>query len=219
MPEKSYRLRTKGGEYRLFRDFSTPTPDTESGTTLIRSRLFDLSRQKEMEEAVAESDRYLNFLVSSTPAVIYSCTVGEGGRPKFVYLNGNVRRDLGYDPEDFIEDGRFWASRVHPEDMQLLAGKLFGGASCDEYRFRDAKGEYRWLRDQQRTFRREDGTTEIIGTWWDITDRKRIEEELRNATAQAEAAGVAKSEFLANMSQCEASRSELASVVDEIRTP
>ena len=102
--------------------------------------------------------------------------------------------------EDFIK-------MVHPEDSQKHRRELlevspgtaeysiefrFKPVGSDEYRYASCRLSYDWA---------EDGTPlKRIGTVQDITDRKRIEAELKKAIRKAEAANQTKSEFLANMS-------------------
>jgi PAS domain S-box-containing protein len=76
-----------------------------------------------------------------------------------------------------------------------------------EERLTTADGQVRWLQTVKRPVMGEDGkATHVLGVATDITPRKQIEEELRQAKEAAESANRAKSEFLANMSH-------------EIRTP
>ncbi|MFK7960583.1 MAG: ATP-binding protein [Phycisphaerales bacterium] len=66
---------------------------------------------------------------------------------------------------------------------------------------RNAAGELHWLLTSKVPMRDETGeAVGIIGIFTEITDRKRMEEQLAEAQRQAEAANAAKSAFLANMS-------------------
>src|SRR5690606_37829962 len=71
------------------------------------------------------------------------------------------------------------------------------GRATIEYRLRHADAQYRWVRDEQRLLRDEDGTPrEVVGVLSDISEHRR----LAGAKEAAEAANLAKSEFLSRMS-------------------
>jgi PAS domain S-box-containing protein/putative nucleotidyltransferase with HDIG domain len=122
----------------------------------------------------------LQELLTASPTVIYVCKAsGDYGA---TYISPNVLTQLGYSPEEFIEDSGFWEEHIHPEDRpRVLAGftDLFeNGQHSHEYRFLHEDGEYRWMRDDLRLIRDGDGNPlEIIGSWMDITECKQFEEE------------------------------------------
>src|SRR5690606_37832800 len=71
------------------------------------------------------------------------------------------------------------------------------GRTTLEYRLRDADGQYRWVRDNQRLLRGDQGRPkEVVGVLTDISEHRRLEV----AREAAEAANLAKSEFLSRMS-------------------
>jgi PAS domain S-box-containing protein len=133
-------------------------------------------------KAVRQSQERLHYLVSSSPAVIYtSQPYGDYGG---TFISENVAQQMGYEPQDFIEDPGFWAAHIHPEDApRIFDGlpRLFEhGHHTHEYRFLCKDGTYRWMRDEMKLVRDADGEpAEIIGYWVDISERVRAEEELR----------------------------------------
>ncbi len=133
-------------------------------------------KQADLEERMA-TER-LQYLLSSSPAVIYSRKAFNDRAVTFI--SSNVSTLLGYSPHEFIEDPSFWVNRVHPDEGELLKlgwiRLLDSGENRDEYRFQHQNGEWRWMRDEQKLVRDEAGNPlEIIGYWADISDLKLAE--------------------------------------------
>ncbi|MBD1929674.1 PAS domain S-box protein [Trichocoleus sp. FACHB-90] len=142
-----------------------------------------------LERQIAE-DR-LQHLLTSSPAVIYSCKASNDYGATFI--SENVFSQLGYEAREFIEDSGFWMNHIHPEDRpDILAGlsNLFEqGHHNHEYRFLRPDGTYRWMHDELKLVRDEAGNPiELIGSWWDITERKLSEEERAHLLLREQAA-------------------------------
>ena len=127
--------------------------------------------------------------------------IGRQAREMNLFIDPEQQREIG---EMMQNDGRITDYEVHAQDRN---GDVFHGLMSAEP-----------IAIHGRPY--------LLSVTVDITVRKRAKEALKVAKEQAEwlgrqaeAANRAKSAFIANTSQCEASRSELASEVDEIRTP
>ncbi len=126
----------------------------------------------------------LEQLVSASDAMIYASRVA-GDVTVLEYVSENISRLTGYEvPEALRPD--WWNANVHPEDRERIRGELadqFGGGQFTiEYRFRHRDGSYRWILDEGRV--RHDATghaVEVIGAWIDVTERKQLETQLRQA--------------------------------------
>jgi two-component system sensor histidine kinase/response regulator len=164
--------------------------------------------------AAAHTDKESRLLelLASSPSVIYSFAATGNFHPTFV--SGNISPVLGYEPDDYLANANFWQSRVHPDDYPSVMEKINElwsvGRVSVEYRFRHGKGHYIWVHDDQRLLRDSDGVpVEVVGSWGNISRRKKAELEANTAKQRelaAEEAARVKAEFLANMSH-------------EIRTP
>jgi len=95
---------------------------------------------------------------------------------------------VGFECEQFFgpDGAAFWASRVHPDDLLKYTegtSKFWkdGHRTC-EYRFLHRNGTYRWIMEQANVIRDPAGNIrDVIGVWTDITEQKKLEEELAKA--------------------------------------
>ena len=112
-----------------------------------------------------------------------------------LYTSPQCEAMFGYTPADWAgADNLLWEELIHPDDLErvLLEQHRFqenGEPLSMEYRMVHRDGHAVWVRDESVIVRDEGGTPLYVqGFWVDITERKRVEEELHQARAEAEAA-------------------------------
>ncbi len=126
----------------------------------------------------------LSHLLAHSPAVIYLLKIDvQGVTP--VFVTANIERLLGVTVAESIRY-EWWLDSLHPDDRErvlaLLSESLSGEGYSSEYRIRHKDGTYRWIEDNVRIVRDESGRgTEAIGMWTDVTERKRVQDELRGS--------------------------------------
>jgi PAS domain S-box-containing protein len=140
----------------------------------------DLTERKQAEDKLREAGTRLDYLVTESPAVVFTYDLKT--EPDITYVSRNIAGILGWDPEVFIGNFSFWKECLHPDDLPHVRKGLdrlrVEGRAVFEYRFKNATGAYRRLHDEQRLMVREGGSEEVIGAWWDVTETKRAEGQL-----------------------------------------
>ncbi len=144
----------------------------------------EISERKQAEEALVVSTARLQHLLTTSPAVIYSCK--PSGDYGATFISKNVKNQVGYEPNEFTDDSEFWSKHIHPEDapriFEGLSSLFEQGNHIHEYRFRHKDGTYRWMYDETRLVRDAKGNSlEIVGCWIDITGQKQAEGSLRES--------------------------------------
>ncbi len=145
----------------------------------------DITERKQAEGALRESEERLRLAVASAQQGIYDVDIPTGEAK----VNDEYALMLGYDPATFQESDRTWMERLHPDDREMvvpiyqayIAGKLPDYRV--EFRLRTAAGDYKWILSQGRIVEWDaDGKPlRMLGTHTDITERRLMEEQLRQA--------------------------------------
>lgn len=135
-------------------------------------------------ELRAAEARY-RTLVERLPAITYVAELGAGG--PWHYVSPQIESMLGFSPAEWLSDPMNWMNQIHPEDREiaLAAEKLFQETHelfQAEYRMCARDGRLLWFRDEGVLLDQTDGQAPLMqGVLYDITERKRLEEQLRHS--------------------------------------
>src|ERR1700690_1018003 len=143
-----------------------------------------IERDRDQTQRRAAEDRY-RTLVERLPAITYIADLGAGG--PWHYVSPQIQTILGFSPEDWLKDPWNWMHHIHLEDREIAYAaekdfeenrQLFKA----EYRMFAADGRVLWFRDEGVMLHTRDGQPLLMqGVLYDITEHKRLEEQLRHS--------------------------------------
>ncbi|MET1080463.1 MAG: ATP-binding protein [Pseudomonas sp.] len=185
-------------------DYQPQAPDTPieelSGMALAVQQTGAQLQASENERF--EAQRLLELVLESTTESLWE--VSADGHQIHISTRFAERFGLPCERMPFSE----FNQRIHPDDLERVRHLRLSFASSGEdyfdaeYRYADAQGEYAWLLSRGKVLERdaEGRALRVAGTHVAITRLKRVQEELRRASLEAQAASQAKSRFLSSMS-------------------
>ncbi|NJL93178.1 MAG: PAS domain S-box protein [Anaerolineae bacterium] len=176
------RYRCPDGEYRFIEWRSFPFGN------LIYAAARDITERLHMEQALRESEACYRLLAENiTDFVTLHDLEGH-----FVYASPSYEQAMGYT----LEELRSLAPRdlIHPDDYAALhknsVPKVRTGETLPvlEYRRRRKSGEFFWVESRATPIFNDTGQpVQILNTSHDITERKAMEEQLRQREAHTRA--------------------------------
>ena len=153
------------------------------GRPLVLALARDVTERKEAERRLEEAETRFRTLVEQIPAITY--IQSPEGKKQMEYVSPQLEDVLGYSPEKVVIDDEFMLRTVHPEDRERFASEdrrtdETGEPFRVEYRQLASDGREVWFRDEAVLVRDDQGRPLYwLGVQYDITDRKRIEEDSR----------------------------------------
>jgi two-component system cell cycle sensor histidine kinase/response regulator CckA len=144
-----------------------------------------IERDRDKTELRAAEDRY-RTLVERLPAITYVAELGADG--PWHYVSPQIGSILGFSPEEWLAEPMNWLNHIHSEDREiaLAAEKRFIETQelfQAEYRMFARDGRVLWFRDEGVMLQgaADDRRPLMQGVLYDITERKRLEEQLHHS--------------------------------------
>ncbi len=191
---------------RVFLDtVRTPIVDGQQRVHGLISVSRDITQRLEVEEALRRSEQRLQLALEAANYELWETDTSNG---RIITCPQRLFHELGYHATAFPHNLRSWMKLIHLADLpsmrQSLRAHFLGQQAVwhYEYRQRANNGEWVWHSLDGKVVGYDDFKRPIrmLGIATDITRRKQIEQDLREAKEAAETANRAKSTFLANMS-------------------
>ncbi|MBT9502409.1 MAG: PAS domain S-box protein [Burkholderiaceae bacterium] len=170
----------------------------------------DIADRKQMEQALRNSEEQHRSLIANSPGVTFRCRIDVNW--SLVLVSDAMETLSGWPAADFLAGRIHCGDLVHADDRERVdaaihAAMAAGESYAIEYRLMRRDGGERWVSETGRGVFDAAGAAQWIdGVIVDISESKRLQQQLEQAKNSAEAAVAAKGAFLANMSH-------------EIRTP
>ncbi|MGZ6222565.1 MAG: PAS domain S-box protein, partial [Syntrophales bacterium] len=184
-PREVKAYRKSGEEFPADLSFSSRRLGGGSISTLI---IRDITERRWAEEQLKKSETKYRIVADGT----YDFEFWINPQDQFLYASPSCKRITGYDTEDFIKDRDLRTRLVHPDDRSILDRHIEDNekkhkASEIEHRIIRADSSIRWVSHAcQPVFSDKGEYLGVRGSNRDITERKRMEEELRRSRDELE---------------------------------
>jgi PAS domain S-box-containing protein len=181
--EKAFNRKSRHNKHKIWTNLTASAVRKPSGEVkYVIGVVEDISTRKYAQQQMLLATERLQYLLTSSPAVIFSRL--PSGNFDYTFISQNVYEIVGYRAEHFFSRVGFWQYKVHREDLPKLKQHLSEAldreyATC-EYRFLHGDGTYHWFQEQIRLICDENGEPlEYVGYLADINERKKTELKLQ----------------------------------------
>jgi two-component system cell cycle sensor histidine kinase/response regulator CckA len=189
--EFEHRILRANGEVRHIHGKGRAIRNSENQTVRMIGTAQDITQRKETETALQQAHAELEWLMAAVPDYLWCADVTEGGQIAYRYYSPVVERITGRPASFYLPGPDQWMSTVHPEDQRELQTKVEGlvqrgpGEASAEYRVVLPNGDVRWVHDRVFAHARPEGGLRLVGIVSDVTERRVLEERLRQSQKTA----------------------------------
>ncbi|WP_339531447.1 diguanylate cyclase [Pseudomonas mucidolens] len=171
----------------------------------------DVTEQKRVHEALAARDRLLRKLSAHVPGGIFQFTLEPNDNWRFIYASDGIRDIYEIEPGLLQQNAKLVFERIHPQDAERIRSSIRLSALQlshwrEEYRVQLPRQGLRWIRGEATPEELPGGGTLWHGYVSDISDLKRVEEELRALSITDSLTGIHNRRYFQDRLKAEMSR-------------
>ncbi len=178
----SFPHRLASGEVRDVHVYSGPVK-TSAGNLLF-SIIHDVTDQKRAEEQLRESEKRFNLAMDASRDGIFDWDLVTNE----IYYSPGWKKMLGYEYDELPSDFSVWERLTHPDDVERswhMQKELISGKRDRfeiEFKMKHKDGHWVDILSRANAYFNENGkAVRIVGTHLDISQRKKIEEALKES--------------------------------------
>jgi PAS domain S-box-containing protein len=178
--EMEYRMLHRDGSVVWIHDQASSV--ARDGRFYAEGVFYDVTARRTAEQAMQHAEERLRRLVEQLPQIVY---VEDAATGEDLYVSPQIMEVYGYTPEEWKADPDLWKELLHPDDRDWVIAtneEDTGDSWSVDYRSITRDGRVIWIHNEAELFRDEHGEPDFWqGVVYDITERKRSEEQLREA--------------------------------------
>lgn len=183
-PEHYPTLRTRELQHIAinFKEMAKQVALRETELTKINTQLHEnIEERKHAEYQLRTSQEQFSLIAATTMDGIIDRNFDQD----ILLYTPRWKDLLGYTDAELTNSISVWLERIHPDDRALIDSLASGnqydstGRAEMEFRIKHKDGNYRWLLGRAQLLKDQNGTPyRLIGTYSDITPKKRAEQRL-----------------------------------------
>ena len=158
--------------------------DVDGRPVSLSSSVLDITDRQRVEEELRLSQRGLKQALRASGIGLWNWNT----ETDEVVFSEEWKRQLGYSGTELPDAFETWTSLLHPDDRESAVAYAMqyraipDGDYRQEFRLRRKDGTYRWIEARASFVTEADGRRiHLLGSHTDMTDRKRMEETLRES--------------------------------------
>lgn len=182
--QANYRFYHKDGSLHWISSTYTSQRDNATNSWIITVVNSDITQSKQTELALRQSEARFRALTQTSSDII---TISDAEGDVF-YQSPSLEKILGYEPAAFL--GKKPLEALHPEDLACVQTTMAnillnpGTSVVIEYRLRHKNGEWIWLESVATNSLDDPDIGALVILSRNISDRKKVEEALRESEAR-----------------------------------